>query len=82
MRFFPESQDWNNPHVRFFRRASIAALLEHSGFETVGDWSPQFPSIPLFQRLGWTHSRLGKGLARRYPDLFAGGFFLLTRPKN
>jgi SAM-dependent methyltransferase len=78
VRFFPESTDWNNPHVRFFRRASIGGLLEFCDFRIVEDWSSQFPSIPAFHRLGWNNSRLAVSLARRRPDLFAGGFFLIS----
>ncbi len=77
MQFFPDCSDWNNPHVRFFRKVSIAALLENSGYKIVDDWSAQFASIPLFHRFGWHRSRLAVGLARRSPDLFAGGFFLV-----
>lgn len=82
VKFFPDSPDWSNPHVRFFRRSSIASLLEHCGFEIVEDWSPKFPSIPLLNRLGLNRPQLVSGLARRFPDLFAGGFFLISAPRQ
>jgi SAM-dependent methyltransferase len=78
-KFFPGYPDWANPHVRFFRRASIGALLEQSGFRVLEDWSARFPSIPLFHKVRRVANlRLSSSLARRFPDLFAGGFFLIA----
>jgi SAM-dependent methyltransferase len=78
-KFFPDYPDWRNPHVRFFRRSSIGSLLEHCGFRVLEDWSARFPSIPLLQRLGTlARFRAAVRLAEGFPDLFAGGFFLIA----
>ena len=78
-KFFPNSRDWNNPHIRFFTRTSIADLLSDSGFRIVRDLSSNAPAVPMSHQL----RQLGMGrwveaLARRYPGLLCGGFFLLA----
>jgi SAM-dependent methyltransferase len=78
-RFFPEYPDWNNPHLRFFRRSSIGSLLEYAGFRVADDWCWRFPSLPFLHRSkALSRLALSRGLARRFPDVFAGGFFLLA----
>ena len=84
LRLFPEHSDWNNPHVRFFRRHTIVALLAQSGLVVREDWSAAFPSIPFVQRFAsLRNSRPASWLAARRPSLFAGGFFLVaTKPAS
>jgi SAM-dependent methyltransferase len=78
--FFPQHADWDYPHVRFFRHSSIIALLGSCDFQIDEDWSGQFPSIPVVNRFNsFSGFRVGKFAAARWPDLFAGGFFLLAR---
>jgi SAM-dependent methyltransferase len=78
--FFPQHADWNYPHVRFFRHSSIIELLRSCHFQIEEDWSAQFPSIPVVNRLNdFSGFRVGKFAASHCPDLFAGGFFLLAR---
>ena len=80
VKFFPNHADWENPHVRFFRHSSILKLLTECGFRIEADWSARFPSIPIIRR--WPtaqHSRTAGALAQRFPDLFAGGFFIIGR---
>jgi SAM-dependent methyltransferase len=78
--FFPQHADWDYPHVRFFRHSSIIQLLRGCHFQIDEDWSGQFPSIPVVNRFndfsGW---RAGKFAACHWPNLFAGGFFLIAR---
>jgi SAM-dependent methyltransferase len=79
-RFFPNHSDWENPHVRFFRHASIVELIGRSGFRVDADWSGQFPSIPIISKLHATRrSRIAQALAARVPELFAGGFLVISR---
>jgi SAM-dependent methyltransferase len=80
VKFFPNHPDWENPHVRFFRHASILQLMARSGFRLEADWTGRFPSIPIIRR--WPvvqRSKLAKSLAQRFPELFAGGFFIVAR---
>ena len=78
-RFFPHSDDWNNPHIRFFTHRSISQLLISCGFKPVRDLSALAPAIPMGHQLRKLHLEwLVTFLAKRYPDLFCGGFFLLS----
>lgn len=79
-KYFPNSNHWQYPHVRFFQRESIEQLLKSCGFEISRDFSPNFPSVPkarLLKKigLGW----VGTSLAKAFPDLFTSGFFLVCR---
>jgi SAM-dependent methyltransferase len=76
--FFPGSDDWDNPHLRFFTHDGIKRLVAASGFQLVQDRSGHFCSFPkvrLFQAAG-LHPVL-RYLAEKKPSLFAGGFFLI-----
>jgi SAM-dependent methyltransferase len=80
VKFFPDHADWENPHVRFFRHSSILKLVVESGFTIEADWSARFPSIPSIRR--WPilqRSKMAAALARRFPELFSGGFFIIGR---
>jgi SAM-dependent methyltransferase len=83
VKFFPNHADWEHPHVRFFRHSSILKLIAGCGFSIEADWTAMFPSIPILRR--WPavhHSRLAGMLARRSPELFAGGFFIIGRKQS
>src|SRR5712664_396978 len=41
-KFFPESHDWDNPHLRFFTHAGIIQMVEASGLQLVEDRSGHF----------------------------------------
>jgi SAM-dependent methyltransferase len=78
--FFPEHADWDYPHVRFFRRSSIIDLIGRCGFRLQADWTERFPSVPVLSRFAaFQRSAMARCLARRAPDLFAGGFFIIAR---
>jgi hypothetical protein len=78
-RFFPDSNDWNNPHIRFFTYSSITELLTLSGFRLLRDLSPVAPAVPMSHQLRQLHlTGLIDWLARRNPGMFCGGFFLLA----
>jgi len=78
-KFFPGSEDWDNPHLRFFTHLGIKRMVAASGFELVQDRSGHFYSFPkrrLFQAAGLTLAL--RYLATKRPSLFAGGFFLIV----
>ena len=78
-RFFPDSDDWNNPHIRFFTYSSITELLTVTGFRLLRDLSPVAPAVPMSHQLRQLRlTGLIDWLARRNPGLFCGGFFLLA----
>jgi SAM-dependent methyltransferase len=78
--FFRGKQDWNNPHIRFFRHTSISALLRKCGFEVKKDLSARFPAVPMSHELNHLGlSRVSRWLAGMWPELFCAGFFLVAR---
>lgn len=79
---FPESEEWNFPHIRFFTMQGLVQLLNEVGLEVVKDYSSSFAFVmPYIQRLpfGTTISRF---LAEHAPSQFASGFVLLCRKRN
>lgn len=74
--FFPDADDWNNPHVRFFTYAGFLRMIQLAGFEIADDRSGKFPDIRC--PIGFGRSLL-RFAARRRPAWFAGGFFMVLR---
>ena len=77
-KFFPASDDWDNPHLRFFTHGGIKRMVVTSGFELLEDRSGHFCSFPkrkLLQAAGLSFAL--RYLAAKKPSLFAGGFFLI-----
>jgi SAM-dependent methyltransferase len=77
-RFFPDSHDWDNPHLRFFTHRGIKQMVAAAGFKLVDDRSWKFHAFPkkrFFESIGLTF--LLRHLAVKYPPAFAAGFFLI-----
>lgn len=77
-RFFPEHHSWNYPHLRFFQRQSIQKAVEIVGFSLVEDLTWMFPAVPYLHKFSKL-KRVCFMLAKRSPNLFGGGFFLVLR---
>ncbi len=78
-KFFPESHDWDNPHLRFFTHRGITQMVEASGLEVVEDRSGHFCAFPkrtILQAMGLGFAL--RYLARKEPSMFAAGFFLIV----
>ena len=79
--YFPDSNDWNFPHIRFFKHNSIVEKAKKIGFNILEDYSYYFtaylpktskvPVVKHFQRY----------LAQKYPNDFAIGFTLLCQKR-
>jgi SAM-dependent methyltransferase len=81
-KFFPECNEWENPHLRFFTYRGITELVTAAGFEVVDDLSSKFWSFP--KRTTVERLRLEaviRIMARIRPSLFAGGFLLIVEKK-
>ena len=77
--YFPGTNDWDNPHLRFFTYEGIKALINTAGLKVEDDRSANFKSIPLQKviknlRLDFISNYLSK----RYPSLFVSGFFIIA----
>lgn len=78
-KFFPESNDWNNPHLRFFTHRGIIELVKMSGFNLVEDRTKNFGSGSLFSVLNWWGlGQLSKSIIKTWPALLGAGFFLVV----
>jgi methionine biosynthesis protein MetW len=76
--FFPESHEWDNPHLRFFTHGGIRQLLLVTGFAIVEDRSARFWSFPkgrFLERIGLRPILRSLGLVK--PALFARGFLVI-----
>jgi SAM-dependent methyltransferase len=76
--FFPESHEWDNPHLRFFTHSGIRQLLRVAGFGIAEDRSARFWSFPkgrILERMGLRP--VLRSLALLNPGLFARGFLII-----
>ncbi len=77
--YFPEHDEWDNPHLRFFTHAGASRMLAAAGLHMEGDFSHEFPCLPRIPPFrDVSESAIGRRLARWRPSLFAAGFFLLA----
>jgi SAM-dependent methyltransferase len=77
--YFPGSDDWNNPHLRFFTRSGFLRLLNTYGLRIVEDRSYRVSTLPytrLLRRLGLT--RLVDVIVGLRPTLIAAGFWVIV----
>lgn len=80
---------WVSPHIRFFSWRSLRTLLEVSGFEIQeADFYPPYflESLPYLAKLRNVSplyrlmNPLDRWMSRRYPSLFASGFYVCAIP--
>ena len=76
--YFPGSDRWNFPHIRFFTKASLIRLIGMIGFKVEMDLSYNFAALPGMAKLPFGKT-LGVALARRNPTEFAGAITLLGK---
>lgn len=77
--YFPESEEWNFPHIRFYTMEGLVRLMQDANLKIVRDYSPMLSYVmPFLHRLpfGKAVSRL---LAAQAPSQFALGLILLCR---
>lgn len=77
--YFPNSAVWRYPHLRFFQRGSIEDLMRVCRLEVVMDYSDRLHTFPGRRFLGGWAERYLRRVARRWPDVFSSGFFLVCR---
>jgi SAM-dependent methyltransferase len=76
--YFPESDRWNFPHIRFFTHESFVQLLKLQGFDVVLDLSHHFFAIP-YGRYLVPFKKWRSWLSSKYPSQFAEGFTFLVK---
>ncbi|MBX9813265.1 MAG: class I SAM-dependent methyltransferase [Sphingomonas sp.] len=78
--FFPEHDEWNNPHIRFFTNKGFVRLVELSGLRILENRSGEIFSYPFQARIGKAFFKgWGARLAAKLPGLFAAGHFMIAR---
>ncbi len=78
--YFPDHDEWDNPHIRFFTHDGFARLVEKSGLRVIEDRSPLITSFPLQNRFAPNRLKnLRLNVAKRFPALFVAGHFLVTQ---
>ena len=77
--YFPNTYDWDNPHIRFFTYGGLKDLLHTAGFKIEEDHSANFISIPLYNMFKCIKLNfICELLAKKFPSLFAAGFFIVA----
>jgi len=73
--FFPDHDEWNNPHIRFFTFKGIKRLANVSGYKVIEDRSSHFPAVPLLT--GILPVSVSRIIAKIAPNLFTTSYFLV-----
>jgi len=75
--FFPDSERYDFPHIRFFTYKSATKMLESNGFKIVEDLSYFFAQPPFFHR--FFSLKMMKAINFLSTDNFSLGITLLAR---
>ena len=79
--FFPSSNNWNNPHIRFFTYKDMISLFAKNQFKLVKNLSHNFSSLPYYpgriRHLIPFKEKIEKYLSNKYPTQFAKGITVL-----
>lgn len=77
--YFPDAEEWNFPHIRFYTYLGLHRFLKNQGFQVVRSFSDYFARfIPGFGRLP-LGKLIIKKLAQQNPNNFSAGFTLLVK---
>jgi len=78
--YFPGSNRYEFPHIRFFTLSSMRELLDVSGFSVVDNMSFFFFKFPFFSRFIPTKAK--EIITNMSTDNFSEGITILARKKN
>lgn len=78
--FFPDSNRWEFPHIRFYENQDSIKLFEKKNLTLVENLSYYFPIFPILGRFSFLLNLL-KYLTKKFPNQFAGGFTYLIQKK-
>jgi ubiquinone/menaquinone biosynthesis C-methylase UbiE len=76
--YFPQSKQWNYPHIRFFTHNGFSDLLRQTGFRLVDDHSCIFSAIP-YGRYLIPIASARESIVARYPSQLSEGFTFLVQ---
>tara|TARA_B100000073_G_scaffold348438_1_gene367284 strand:+ start:1197 stop:1904 length:708 start_codon:yes stop_codon:yes gene_type:complete len=75
--YFPNSNRWDFPHIRFFNNEDFLRMFESVGLSPILNLSYHFHSIPFINR--FLPKQIKSHLATAYPNMFAEGFTYLFK---
>lgn len=79
--YFPEADNWNYPHIRFYTFDGLLKNLKQKGFKVIQNYSFHFARLGGFISRVPFGTILGRTLARWSPDNFSAGFTLLLKKR-
>lgn len=79
--YFPKSNLWDFPHIRFMKDEDLRKMLELAGFEVVKDYSERFMFLPRGNRILRSLAPF-RWLMKKFPNSFTTSYCLLARVKN
>jgi len=79
--YFPESKEWNLPHIRFFTMQGLKEMFDKVGLTIVENYSDHFTTFcPIVSRLPLSR-KFHRYMAKRYPTQFSYGYTFLCKKK-
>ena len=76
--YFPNAENWDFPHIRFFNKTGLVSLSNLCGFEVLKDLSWHFVRPAILKGL----LRIkGRSIVSRFSDALCEGTTLLLRKK-
>ncbi len=77
--YFPDSKEWNFPHIRFFTVRGLKEMFTEAGLTIIENYSDYFTTFcPVVSHLPYSKA-FHKYLAKRYPDQFSYGYTFLCK---
>ncbi len=82
--FFPNCNDWDNPHIHFFTYSGFKKMLVTADFRVIEDYSYKASTIPMSGRLSKNIylSKIFETITSVSPSLFAAGFAMIIKKTN
>lgn len=77
--YFPDADEWNFPHIRFFTSGGLKNKLNEMGIEIIENYSDFFTTFcPVISHILYFKS-FQRYLAKRFPDDFSYGYTYLCK---
>ena len=79
--YFPDSKEWNFPHIRFFTMEGLEEMFDTVGLAAIENYSDHFTTFcPVIAHLPFS-KKFHRYLAKRYPSQFSYGYTFLCKKK-
>jgi len=79
--YFPDSKEWNLPHIRFFTTQGLEEMFNRVGLMIIENYLDHFTTFcPVVSRLSFS-KRFHRYLAKQYPAQFSYGYTFICKKK-